>query len=189
MKKLLEIILQFLINLIRAILGIPKVAVKLDLSLAPYFVGAYAKIAANVTGMAFDDVEFTIAEGAPGGYISKSRDAEFNPARPDVMACFGYQPGAYHIEARRKSDNLLLDTFAYQLDTVWTDDRLGPSSSFHGVNSGYAAGATWGGGAADPQNMNVSPATGARKVALLLVDTSSQRYTTNAADLQAIKDT
>ena len=36
--------------------------------------------------------------------------------------------------------------------------------------------------------MSVVPASGTRKVALLLVDTSSQRYTTNATDLQAIKD-
>jgi hypothetical protein len=38
------------------------------------------------------------------------------------------------------------------------------------------------------ENMSVVPASGTRKVALLLVDTSSQRYTTNATDLQAIKD-
>ena len=188
MKKFLLLITKVLYDLVRLILGIPRVSVQVNLSSAPYFVGAYEKIAVRVTGIGFDDVEFTIVEGAPGGYISKCRDAEFNPAQPDIMVCFGFKPGTYHIEARKKSDNSLLDTFEYKLDTEWKDNRLGPSSSFHGVNSGFAFGATWGGGGSGPQNMSVVPATGTRKVALLLVDTSSQRYTTNSTDLQAIKD-
>jgi hypothetical protein len=189
MKEFFSSLLKILLGLWSVIFGKkPLVSVKLDLASEPYFVGAYAKIKVKVSGIAFDDLSFSIVEGAPAGYISQSRDAEFNPAQPDIMVCFGFKPGAYHIEARKKADNSLLGTFEYKLDTEWKDNRLGPSSSFHGINSGFAYGATWGGGGSGPQNMSVVPATGTRKVALLLVDTSSQRYTTNATDLQAIKD-
>jgi len=164
-------------------------SVELDLSSRPYFVGAYEEIKVRTQGIGLDDLEFVITEGAPGGYVSPCRDAEFDPANPSIMLCFGYKPGVYHIEAHKKSDGSLLRTFEFKLDTVWTDSINGPPSSFHGINGGYAVGATWGGGVAgQPQNLNVVPATGTRKVALLLVDTASQRYTTVAADLQAIKD-
>lgn len=164
-------------------------SVELDLSSHPYFVGAYDEIKVRTRGIGLDDLKFVISEGAPGGYVSPCRDAEFDPANPSIMLCLGYEPGVYHIEARKKSDGSLLGTFEFKLDTVWTDNINRPSSSFHGINGGYAVGAGWGGGVAgQPQNLNVAPATGTRKVALLLVDTSSQRYTTVAADLQAIKD-
>ena len=116
----------------------PRVSVKLDLSSEPYFVGGYEKIKVKTTGIDFNDLNFVIAEGAPGGYISKSQDSEFDPVQPDIMVCFGFKPGTYHIEARRKTNNSLLSIFEYKLDTVWKDNRLGPSSSFHGVNSGFA---------------------------------------------------
>jgi M6 family metalloprotease-like protein len=164
-------------------------SVKLNLSHEPYFIGTYSKIKVNAKGINFDDLDFVITEGAPGGYISVSRDVEFDPANPDIMICFGFKPGTYHIEVRKKIDGLVLATFEYKLDALWRDSVLGPSLSFHGVNSGYAFGASWGGGnAGQPQNMSVVPTSGTRKVALLLVDTSSQRYPTNATDLQAIKD-
>jgi len=188
MKNIFLSILKFLYDLILLIFGRARASVKLDISPKPYFVGGYEKIKAKVTGISFDEVEFAVVEGAPGGYISESRDIEFNLPQPDIMVCFGFKPGTYHIEARKRVDNSLLDTFEYKLDTEWNDNLLGPSSSFHGVNNGFAFGATWGGGGSGPQNMNVVPASGTRKVALLLVDTSSQRYTTNATDLQAIKD-
>lgn len=187
MNKFLLSIIKFLYDLALMILGV-NASVKLELSPKPYFVGGYEKIKVKTSGISFDEVDFTVVEGAPGGYISKSRDSEFNPGHPDIMVCFGFKPGTYHIEARKKVDNSLLGTFEYKLDTEWTDNLLGPPSSFHGVNSGFAFGATWGGGGSGPQNMSVVPAIGTRKVALLLVDTSSQRYTTNTTDLQAIKD-
>jgi len=172
-----------------SIIGRLTPSVNLDLLSDPYFVGAYQKIKVTVHGISFDDLDFIITEGAPGGYVSPCRDVEFDAANPDFMLCFGYKPGTYHIEVRKKSNGSLIRTFEYKLDTIWTDDMRGPSVSFHGINSGYAFGAAWGGGiAGQPQNLNVVPATGIRKVALLLVDTSSQRYTTVAADLQAIKD-
>ena len=165
-------------------------SVDLELSSEPYFVGAYDKIGVTSKGISFDELEFVLAEGAPGGYISPCRDAEFDPAHPDIMLCLGYRPGTYHIEARKKADHSLVKTFEYKLDTIWKDDRWGPPLSFHGINAGYAFGASWGGGPANqPQNIDVLPASGTRRAAILLVDSSSQRYTTNATALQAIKNT
>ena len=167
-------------------------SIKLTFPPGANFVGAYAKIKVKVRGIIFDDLHFVVREGAPGGYISPCRDAEFNAKNPDIMLCFGYKPGTYHLDVRLKSSlATLLHTVAYDLDTVWKDHKNGPSFSFYGINSGgdYAIGAAWGGGiVGQPQNVNTIPQSGTRKIALLLVDTASQRYTTDDAELQAIKD-
>ena len=180
------------INWLRALLLLlfrqPKVS--LEFSLDPYFVGSYAKIKVRTLRIPFDDLDFVITEGAPGGYISPCRDAEFDPANPDIMFCFGYKSGTYHVEVRRKSTDTLLDTFSYKIDALWKDNKIGPSYSFHGISEGYTRGSTWGGGdSTQPQNVNIFPQSGTRKIALVLVDTASQRYTTDADELQAIKDT
>ena len=96
-------------------------------------------------------MDFLITEGAPGGYISPCRDAEFDPAHPEIMICFGYSPGEYHVQAIKRSNSSVLNTFTYKLDTRWNDKKNGPSFSFYGINGGYSRGSTWGGGVADQQ--------------------------------------
>ena len=78
MKKFLLLITKVLYDLVRLILGIPRVSVQVNLSSAPYFVGAYEKIKVTTKGINFTDLDFVISEGAPGGYISPSQDAEFD---------------------------------------------------------------------------------------------------------------
>ena len=141
-SRIIEAIVRWILDFFRSFF----VSVDLRLSHEPYFVGAYAKIRVITKGIGFDDLYFVLTEGAPGGYISPCRDADFDPANPDIMLCFGYRPGTYHIEVRKKSDDSLMKTFEYQLDTIWKEEKVGPSLSFHGINSGYAFGATWGGG-------------------------------------------
>lgn len=74
------------------------------------------------------------------------------------------------------------------MNALWRDEDLGPSRWFTGVVANYAAGSAWGGGPAGPQNTNVIPASGTRRLAILLCDTSSQRFTTDAPTLQGHRD-
>lgn len=191
MKWIVRLITTFLIyKIIRRIIDFfnPHPTVAMDLSSKPYFVGSYAKIKVKNRKISFDDLDFSIVEGAPGGYISYCRDADFDINNPDIMICFGYLPGDYHLEVRKQSDGSLLNTFDFSVGLEWVDEEKGPGLSFTGISENIAFNPTWGGGPSTPQNLNVVPASGTRRIAIILIDCSDARYTTDAATLTAIRD-
>ncbi|MGH9337147.1 MAG: hypothetical protein ACRD21_25665, partial [Vicinamibacteria bacterium] len=120
-----------------------------------------------------------IPAGPKGGLISPSRDATFSPRKPHFLLLVGYEPGGYSLEVRHRATNALLFEGKFQVDALWKREDEGPSLWFTGIVGTPVAGAAWGGGPAGPQNVNVVPASGTRRIAVLLVDTSSQRYTTD----------
>ncbi|MBL8007657.1 MAG: hypothetical protein JNJ56_09005 [Ignavibacteria bacterium] len=193
MKAIIRfIILPFVLiyRIISWIIGLfhsqPKVT--LDLSSDPYFVGSYAKIKVKLRNINFDELDFSIVEGSPGGYISFCRDVEFDINHPDIMICFGYQPGNYHIDVRKKTDGSLLNTFDFSVGLKWEDEKRGPGLSFTGISENIRFNPTWGGGPSTPQNLNVVPASGTRRIAIILIDCSDARYTADAPTLTAIRD-
>ena len=169
-------------------LYIPQPRVTLDISPSPYFVGSYAKIKVKVSRIGFDELDFIIKEGAPGGYVSYCRDAEFDSNSPDIMICFGYRPGDYHLEVRKKSDGSLMNTFNFSVGLEWGDDKQGPGLSFTGICENITFLPAWGGGPSTPQNLNIVPASGIRRIAIVLIDCSDARYTANATDLTNIRN-
>ena len=165
-----------------------KAAVVFSVSKANLFVGSYHRIRVKLTGVTFEKLRFEVLGGAKAAIVSPSRDASFKPKQPHVMLCVGYEPGTYVIEARLVTTNALLGQAKFVSDALWLDERAGPTKWFTGITQGYSAGAAWGGGPAGPQNTNTAPASGTRRIAILLVDTSTQRYTTDASTLQGIRD-
>ncbi|HWQ96092.1 MAG TPA: SdrD B-like domain-containing protein [Candidatus Methylomirabilis sp.] len=144
----------------------------------PLFIGSYVKVPVLIdpdSGLKMEDLSFIIPEGPKGGIVSLSRDKDFNPDRPDIMLCAGYEPGMYTLQALNNST--IVGEAKFSVTDLWKDDSAGPSLCFEGVAEGFSAGSAWGGGPAGPQNINVHPALGTRRVAVLLVDTSSQRFT------------
>jgi M6 family metalloprotease-like protein len=165
--------------------------VRLGVPRKPLFVGSYHRIPVRIAsnaGIAFDDLTFDVPDGVKAGIVSPSRDPQFNPKRPHVMLCVGYEPGTYVLEARVAATNQVVAKAKFVVDSLWTTEDLGPTRWFTGIVGSYSAGSAWGGGPAGPQNVNTIPATGTRRIAVLLVDTSSERFTTNATDLQAHRD-
>lgn len=155
------------------------------------FVGSYHRIPVVITPTAklkIDSLRFEIPAGAKGGLISPSRDRLFNPEKPHIMLLVGFKPGVYELNAVHTKTNKIVATAKFSVDTLWGSEDAGPTRWFTGVVGNYSAGSAWGGGPAGPQNVNVSPASGTRRIAVLLVDTSSQRFTTNATDLQNHRD-
>jgi M6 family metalloprotease-like protein len=155
------------------------------------FVGSYAKVPVIIDpklDLKIDDLDFKIPSGLAGGVVSLSRDRDYNPEKPDIMLCVGYEPGTHIVQALKRGTDSVVGEAKFESTTLWNDDKFAPSLWFTGIVEGYAARAAWGGGSSGPQNIDVRPATGTRRLAILLVDTSSQRYTTNATDLQAIRD-
>ena len=163
-------------------------AVKFVLPKEDLFVGSYHRIALSLKGVSRDQVKFVIPDGAKAGIVSPSIDSTFNVEKPHVILCIGYQPGTYLLQAFDAATNVLLGETKFNSTSLWRDEDSGPTKWFTGINSGYAAGAAWGGGPTQPQNTNTAPATGTRRIAILFVDTSTQRYSTDAATFQAFRD-
>jgi hypothetical protein len=77
-----------------------KAGVTFSIPKAKLFVGSYHRIPIRFNGVVIEDVNFIIPDGAKAAVISPSRDMTFNPKRPHIMLCVGYEPGTYIIEAR-----------------------------------------------------------------------------------------
>lgn len=166
----------------------PRASVTLAVPKRPLFVGSYHRIPVRLRGISWEKVKFVVPDGARAAIISPSVDATFDLKRPHLMLCVGYEPGTYTIEARHVTTDALLGAAKFSSDALWLDEDAGPTKWFTGITQGYAAGAAWGGGPAGPQNVSTAPATGTRRIAILLVDTTDQRFTTNATDLQGHRD-
>jgi M6 family metalloprotease-like protein len=165
----------------------PKIAV--GLPKGPLFVGSFHRVPVKLgTGVSFDDLEFIVPDGPKGGLVSPSRDRAFDPKRPHFMLLVGYEPGTWRLDVRHRPSNTVIWSGKFDVDALWRDTKSGPPIWFTGTPGGYAAGAAWGGGGAGPQNVNVVPASGTRRIAVLLVDTSDQRYSTDAPTVQGFRD-
>ncbi len=156
----------------------------------PLFVGSYAKIPVEITPALFtiDEFDFFVQEGPKGGAVSISKDEDFDPLNPDIMLLAGYQPGTYKLQAKHTSTGIIVGEKQFEVTDLWKGETEGPAVWFTGLNQNGYAGSAWGGGPAGPQNINIKPATGTRRVAILLVDTSSERYSNDNAIIQGHKD-
>ncbi|MDY7224819.1 CARDB domain-containing protein [Hyalangium rubrum] len=163
----------------------------LRLSKRPLFVGSYLKVPVRIdpkSGLLMEDLDFIVREGPPGGRVSVSQERQTQEKAPSIMLLVGYRPGDYALQALKKGTTTVVGEARFRVDALWPSEEVGPPRWFDGQGTGFASGAAWGGGPAGPQNINVVPATGTRRIAILLVDTSSQRFTTDAATLQAHRD-
>jgi M6 family metalloprotease-like protein len=152
-----------------------------------HFVGSFSRVYLELRGLGIDDLEFHIPAGAKAGVVSLCRDNEFDPKRPEVMFCAGYEPGAYVLQAIDRATNIVLDEETFEVTSEWADQKNGPSLSFTGIAENLALNPAWGGGPAGPQNVNVLPASGTRRIAIALIDTADARYTSDAPTLAAIR--
>ncbi|WP_157975930.1 CARDB domain-containing protein [Lewinella sp. IMCC34191] len=154
----------------------------------PLYVGSYHSFPVRTGRIPLDSVAFLLDNPA-GGQFSQSRDASYNPAQPTVMFLAGHRPGRYRIEGRHRADNSLVLEDSVTITGTWGDPDVGPSYWFDGVVPAQQSGAAWGGGPPDePQNTDVIPPGTSRKIAIVLIDTDSDRYTTDVAVLDSIKE-
>jgi len=154
------------------------------------FVGSYAELRVKInpaSGFDFDDLDFTIPDGRRAGLISLSRDARFRPKVPSIMLLAGYEPGDWAILVTHRPSGTDVAKVAFGTTDLWRVARQGPRLWFDGSDARREAGSAWGGGPVGPQNINVMPATGTRRIAILLVETASQSFPTGAA-LDAIRN-
>lgn len=105
-----------------------------------------------------------------------------------VMLLAGYRPGPHTLTIVSESTGDVLFEDGFELTTIWPDDAVGPSTWFVGAVGNEVEAAAWGGGQAGPQNIDIFPAMGTRRLAIVLVDTASQRYTTDPTELDDLRN-
>lgn len=163
---------------------------KLSVPRKALYVGSYAYVGVRIEppgAIATEDLEFAVPAGPAGGTISLSRDASYDPARPSVMLLAGYAPGSYEIEARERASGAVLARAKYEVTTDWGDPDRGPGQVYEGTVLDDNIGLAPGDGPIGPQSVNIFPAVGTRRLAILFVDTDTQRYPTVAADMDVIR--
>ncbi len=168
-----------------------RAGIVLKMPKGPLYVGSYYQVGVSIGGrtrVRFEDLGFEIPGGPEGGLVSMSRDNDFDPKRPTFMLLAGYRPGKYILNVTNRKTGKTLVTKKFELDALWPTEERGPPRWFTGIVPNFQSGAAWGGGPADVQNFNIVPATGTRRIAILLVDTSSQRFTTDATALKGHRD-
>ncbi|MCP2032850.1 M6 family metalloprotease-like protein [Okibacterium sp. HSC-33S16] len=163
--------------------------IELKIEQETLFVGAYTPVVVGIdpnTGWTMDDLQFSVGSGLAGGLISTAREREADLERPTVMLLAGFEPGTHVVEV--SVGGSLVGEAKFEVVGTWTDEKTGPPLWFSGRPDAGLAGAAWGGGPVGPQNVGISPQLGTRRIAILLVDTSSERYTTDASTLQGHRD-
>lgn len=148
----------------------------------PMFPATYRRVGVLVSGsgLTFDDLDFVVQPGPELGRVSYSRDDRFDPLNPEIMVLAGPELGAWTIEARRRSDAHVVGTAAMETTDVWAGSE-GPPIWFQGASQPNVLGAAWGGGGSGPQNLDITPQSGTRGVAMALVDTADSRYPTDSS--------
>lgn len=162
----------------------PKVALAMPKGAG--YVGTYAPIQLKLdpaSGLTLDDLDFVVTSGAAGGLVSRSQERTALAARPTVMLLHGYQPGVHVLEVRHHGSGVVLARRKFTVTDQWADDVNGPNLWFSGTVDTPTVAPTWGGGPGTAQNFATVPATGTRRIAVVFVDTSDQRYTTDAPTL------
>ena len=165
--------------------------VKLSVPRGPLFVGSWVRVRVQMeprTKFKWDDLRFEIPDGPKAGLISVSRERGANPERPEVMLLAGWEPGKWLIQVIHSPTSTVVGEAKFSTTTSWRNEDAGPTKWFSGITESFNQGGAWGGGPAGPQNSNTIPASGTRRIAILLVDTSTERYPTDAATLQGIRD-
>lgn len=166
----------------------PKGSVAIVMPRVEMMVGSYHRIPLKIAGMRVEDLAFEVPDGAKAGLVSPSLDETVTERRPQVMLCVGYAPGTYKLVARHVPTGQVVAEAEFTSTSLWSNPEESPSKWFTGITQGFSAGSAWGGGPGTPQNVGTINASGTRRVAILLVDTASQRYSTDAPTVQGFRD-
>lgn len=153
-----------------------------------FFLGTYHRVPLNLgtTGLVTTDIEFRFSPPT-AATVSYCRDTTTDPNIPEIMLLIGSVVGPVTMTAVVRATGTVLAQVSFAVTTSWQAD-YGPSFWGLGEFTPLQTGSAWGGGdPGHPQNVNVTPALGVRRVALVLVDTSSGRYTEAEAADTAIR--
>ena len=149
----------------------PISEVVLELPTTPLYLSGWARVGVTLDGgRTLDDLVFAV-EPPEGASVSVSRDAAFDH-RPAVVLAASATPGRYELTALDRDTGDKLAVASFKISDVW-NGQDGPPLAVIGEQGADAPDPAWGGGDPNvPQNLNVVPQRGKRKVAVVVVESS-----------------
>ncbi|KUI27911.1 hypothetical protein [Mycobacterium sp. GA-2829] len=154
----------------------------------PLFIGGYAPVRIDVTGsgLALEEITLSVDDAAMGA-VSPSRDETFDSDHPHLLLTAGWKPGIGEIVARETATGIVVGRTAFEIEPTWHDLDVGPSFCVTGKVHSPVVKPAWGGGEAGVQNIDMFKAPAKWRVAIVLVDTTTNLYPTAAAALNPIR--
>ena len=162
--------------------------VLLTLDPGPIFIGGYARVHVDLagSGLTVDQIRLSVKDSDLGA-ISPSRDATFDPNHPHLLLAGGWRPGVGEILAKETATGTVLGRANFRIDETWRDSEVGPSFCVTGKVDSPVVKPAWGGGTAGVQNVDVYKAPPKWRVAIVMIDTTTNPYPTLAADIAKIR--
>ena len=130
--------------------------VLLAMDAEPVFVGGYAPVRVDMgaSGLSFDDIELSIKDKDLGA-ISPSLDDTFDPAAPHLLLAGGWKTGTGLVVAKLRSTGDVVGKAEFEIQDAWDDEGAGPTFAVTGRCDAPVVRPAWGGGDADPQNVDI----------------------------------
>ncbi|WP_436499063.1 hypothetical protein [Actinokineospora sp. HUAS TT18] len=146
---------------------------------APLFVGSWARLGFDLgtSGIGVDDIHFDVPDGPDAGFVSYARFDGVGDPVPLLVA--GGLTGPHKVVMVETATNTVLAHTEFEITDHWTDQDNGPSGVYT-TTSSFEGGGGWGGGPNTPQNLDVFPHNGTWRSMVLMVDTTSGRWPTDA---------
>lgn len=156
----------------------------IDVPATPLFVGSWVELSFDLggSGLGKDDVRFEVPAGPDAGFVSYTRVNGMGDPVPLLAA--GGLVGKHKLALVANATATELATAEFEITDHWHDEDTGPSG-FYVTNSSFEGAGGWGGGPSTPQNLNVHPHNGTWRSLVLMVDTSSGRWPTDAPTMNA----
>ncbi|WP_327107238.1 hypothetical protein [Nonomuraea glycinis] len=164
--------------------GLQLGPMEMSIPIGPVFVGGYIRATADLDGqgLKLEEVEFAVEEGIDAGFVSAGIEPPEPDGRSPIVVGAGHMPGEYHLVARRMTDGQELARRRFRVTSHWPDDKRGPAVVVTG-EAPVVVSRAWGDGSHD--GAPIPPVRSDWRVAMVLVDTDLQRYTT--ADAQSAR--
>ena len=154
------------------------------------FVGSYTRVRVRIDGasrLTRKDLEFVVDPGPEAGVVSTSSE-RFGGSQSTILLAAGHKPGGgYALLARNAANGRVVGKLPFAVTATWADKRNGPSFWFAGAADRLRLRSfVWGGGQAGPQNIGVAPAVGRRKIAVVFINSPTERF--SPQELPAVRE-
>ena len=153
----------------------------------PIFVGSWTELGFDLgaSGLSPDEVHFVVPAGLDVGFVSYARPE--GSSRPVPLLVVGGKTGVHEVRLVKNAGNTVLATAPFEITDHWRDSDTGPPG-FYATNSRFGGDSGWGGGPGTPQNMSTKPHSGTWHSLILMVDTDTDRWPTDAATMGDNRD-
>ncbi|MBY0319217.1 MAG: hypothetical protein K2X72_10870 [Reyranella sp.] len=152
--------------------------------LDPIFVGSWTEIDFDLgtSGLTRDAVHFEVPDGLDAGLVSYTRLN--NLGAPVPLLVVGGAVGVHKVALIERATSKTLATAEFEITDLWSDSDTGPPG-FCIADSQFDGDSGWGGGPNTPQNLNTKPHSGTWRTLVVMVDTASGRWPTDAPTMTA----